>query len=132
MQVFKGFLLRFQGKNVNLQKKVERFNVKVMAATVLNSKNTNCLIQIDSPRSKYHSLWDSFVRGENTLCVSNEIIEEYRSFADSVDDVQAMENTDILIAKMRDDDTKKNRHVLGFYPYMCSTYKDKALRRCVA
>ena len=39
--------------------------------------NTNCLIQIISPRSKYHSLWDSFVRGENTLCVSNEIIEEY-------------------------------------------------------
>ena len=158
-------------------------------------------------------------------------LEEYRSFADSVDDVQATENTDILIAKMRDDDTKKNRlivtsiqkmskvnaeeypkkkadiehiaakrvvfiidechrstfgdmligikrtfshavffgftgtpinnenqkklnttqtifgeklhtysiangiidkNVLGFYPYMCSTYKDKTLRRCVA
>ena len=39
--------------------------------------DTNCLIQIVSPRSKYHSLWDSFVCGENTLCVSNEIIEEY-------------------------------------------------------
>ena len=39
--------------------------------------DTNCLIQIVSPRSKYHFLWDSFVRGENTLCVSNEIIEEY-------------------------------------------------------
>ena len=39
--------------------------------------DTNCLIQIVSTRSKYHSLWDSFVRGENTLCVSNEIIEEY-------------------------------------------------------
>ena len=37
MQVFKGFLLCFQRKNVNLQKNVERFNVKVMAATVLNS-----------------------------------------------------------------------------------------------
>ncbi len=23
--------------------------------------DTNCLIQIVSPRSKYHSLWDSFV-----------------------------------------------------------------------
>ena len=32
--------------------------------------DTNCLIQIVSPRSKFHSLWDSFVRGENTLCVS--------------------------------------------------------------
>lgn len=39
--------------------------------------DTNCLIQIVSPRSKYHSLWKSFVRGENILCVSNEIIEEY-------------------------------------------------------
>ena len=39
--------------------------------------DTNCLIQIVSPRSKYHSLWESFVRGEHTLCVSNEIIEEY-------------------------------------------------------
>lgn len=39
--------------------------------------DTNSLIQIVSPRSKYHSLWESFVRGENTLCVSNEIIEEY-------------------------------------------------------
>ena len=33
--------------------------------------DTNCLIQIVSQRSKYHSLWDSFVRGENILCVSN-------------------------------------------------------------
>lgn len=39
--------------------------------------DTNCLIQIVSPRSKYHSLWESFERGEHTLCVSNEIIEEY-------------------------------------------------------
>lgn len=39
--------------------------------------DTNCLIQIVSPRSKYHVLWESFVCGENTLCVSNEIIEEY-------------------------------------------------------
>lgn len=39
--------------------------------------DTNCLIQIVSPRSKHHSLWESFVRGEHILCVSNEIIEEY-------------------------------------------------------
>lgn len=39
--------------------------------------DTNCLIQIVSPRSKYHALWNTFVCGENTLCVSNEIIEEY-------------------------------------------------------
>lgn len=39
--------------------------------------DTNCLIQIVSPRSKYHSLWMSFVRGEYELCVSNEIVDEY-------------------------------------------------------
>lgn len=39
--------------------------------------DTNCLIQIVSPRSKYHALWESFICGKNTLCISNEIIEEY-------------------------------------------------------
>ncbi len=39
--------------------------------------DTNCLIQIVSPRSKHHALWESFVRGEHVLCVSNDIIEEY-------------------------------------------------------
>ncbi len=39
--------------------------------------DTNCIIQIVSPRSKYHSLWTSFVEGKNELCVSNEIIDEY-------------------------------------------------------
>ena len=158
-------------------------------------------------------------------------LEEYQSFADSTDDVQATENTEVLMAKLRDSTPKKNRlivtsiqkmskvnagqypskkddieeiaakrivfildechrsvfgdmlidikqtfphavffgftgtpindenqkklnttqtifgenlhtyslangiidkNVLGFYPYMCPTYKDKALRRCVA
>lgn len=30
-----------------------------------------------SPRSKYHAMWESFVSGENRLCITNEIIEEY-------------------------------------------------------
>lgn len=30
-----------------------------------------------SPRSKYHAVWESFVSGENRLCITNEIIEEY-------------------------------------------------------
>ena len=30
-----------------------------------------------SPRSKYHAVWESFVSGENRLCTTNEIIEEY-------------------------------------------------------
>ena len=39
--------------------------------------DTNCLIQSIPYRSRYHKVWMSFIQGENTLCVSNEIIEEY-------------------------------------------------------
>ena len=49
MQVFGGFLLCFQRKNVNLQKNVECFNVKVMAATVLRKCSNRSL--------KKHIIW---------------------------------------------------------------------------
>lgn len=39
--------------------------------------DTNCLIQSIPYKSRYHKVWMSFVKGENTFCVSNEIIEEY-------------------------------------------------------
>lgn len=39
--------------------------------------DTNCLVQIISPKSKYHCLWESFMEGNDFLCISNEIIEEY-------------------------------------------------------
>lgn len=39
--------------------------------------DTNCLIQSVSPRSIYHEVWLSVVDGRNTLCVTNEILEEY-------------------------------------------------------
>ena len=39
--------------------------------------DTNCLIQIISPHSEYHDVWRSLTGGENVLCISNEIIEEY-------------------------------------------------------
>lgn len=45
-----------------------------MARLVLD---TNSLIQCVSRRSRYHDLWLSFLDGRNTLCVSNEILEEY-------------------------------------------------------
>ena len=53
--------------------------------------DTNCLIQTVSPRSKYHCLWESFVKGENTLCVSNEIIEEYLEILQKLMGLQAAE-----------------------------------------
>lgn len=39
--------------------------------------DTNSLIQSISPKSTYHEVWQSVLTGRNTLCVSNEILEEY-------------------------------------------------------
>lgn len=39
--------------------------------------DTNCLLMSLPRVSPYRYLWDSFLKGEITLCVSNEIIEEY-------------------------------------------------------
>lgn len=39
--------------------------------------DTNCLIQCISLHSVSRPVWDSIMNGENTLCISNEIIEEY-------------------------------------------------------
>ena len=39
--------------------------------------DTNCLIQSISPRSRYYAVWASLENGQNTLCVTNEIITEY-------------------------------------------------------
>ena len=39
--------------------------------------DTNCLIMAVSSRSNYHKIWQSFLNGKYTLCISNEILEEY-------------------------------------------------------
>ena len=39
--------------------------------------DTNSLIQSVPRQSQYHIVWESLVKGENKLCVSNEILEEY-------------------------------------------------------
>ena len=58
MQVFGEFLLWFQRKNVNLQQNVERFNIKVMAATVLNSTQVHLLqmFQVDDSQKGLEEL----------------------------------------------------------------------------
>lgn len=38
--------------------------------------DTNCLIQSVGYYSPFRKVWTSILQGENTLCVSNEIIEE--------------------------------------------------------
>ncbi|SDH25130.1 putative toxin-antitoxin system toxin component, PIN family [Prevotella communis] len=39
--------------------------------------DTNSLIQSISSKSTYHEVWQSVLTGRNTLCISNEILEEY-------------------------------------------------------
>ncbi|MBO7489640.1 MAG: putative toxin-antitoxin system toxin component, PIN family [Bacteroidales bacterium] len=39
--------------------------------------DTNSLIQCVSRHSRYHDLWLSFVNGNNDLCVTTEILNEY-------------------------------------------------------
>lgn len=39
--------------------------------------DTNCLIMAISSRSGYHKVWLSFLAGDYTLCISNEILEKY-------------------------------------------------------
>ena len=39
--------------------------------------DTNCLVQCIPSRSKYRIIWNSILEGKNTLCVSNDILEEY-------------------------------------------------------
>lgn len=39
--------------------------------------DTNCLILSLPEKSPYHQVWKSFLQGEYTLCVSDEIILEY-------------------------------------------------------
>ncbi len=50
--------------------------------------DTNCLIQSIPQRSQYHAVWTSFERGTNTLCVSNEIIEEYAEILQRLTDAE--------------------------------------------
>ena len=39
--------------------------------------DTNCLLMAISDRSRYHRIWQAFLRREYSLCITNEIVEEY-------------------------------------------------------
>lgn len=39
--------------------------------------DTNCLLMAISNRNRFHRVWQAFVEDKYTLCVTNEIIEEY-------------------------------------------------------
>ena len=57
--------------------------------------DTNCLIQVIPPRSPYHSVWVSFEKGENVLCISNEVLEEYAEILQRLIDT---ETADVVVS----------------------------------
>ena len=57
--------------------------------------DSNCLIQSIPKRSPFRVVWDSILTGENILCVSNEIIEEYMEILQKLTD----ERTAALVVK---------------------------------
>lgn len=48
--------------------------------------DTNCLIQSIPQKSPFRVVWESILSGENILCVSNEIIEEYMEILQKLTD----------------------------------------------
>ena len=53
--------------------------------------DTNSLIQSIPRQSRYHLVWESLVKGENVLCVSNEILEEYVEILQRLTDYETAE-----------------------------------------
>lgn len=39
--------------------------------------DTNCLLQIIPKQSKYRIVWDKILKGEISLCITTEILNEY-------------------------------------------------------
>ena len=59
--------------------------------------DTNCLLPAVFPRSIYHWIWESFRRGDFSLCYSNEIIAEYEELLSSLYPAEMTENAISLI-----------------------------------
>ena len=55
--------------------------------------DTNCLLPAVFPRSMYHWIWESFRRGDFTLCYSNEIITEYEELLSRLYPPEVTKNT---------------------------------------
>ena len=63
--------------------------------------DTNCLLPAVFPRSMYHWIWESFRRGDFTICFSNEIIEEYEELLSSLYPPEITKNTIHLLLSSR-------------------------------
>ena len=59
--------------------------------------DTNCLLQIISRHSPYRPIWDAFLAGRFTLCVSEEILDEYQEILEQQITMTVAENVVMLI-----------------------------------
>ena len=71
--------------------------------------DTNSLIQSIPPKSIYHAIWQSFLDGTNTLCVSTEILAEYEEILQRLTDIDTAQLIIELIVN--------NPHTLMLSPY---------------
>ena len=71
--------------------------------------DTNSLIQSIPPKSIYHAIWQSFLDGTNTLCVSTEILAEYEEILQRLTDIDTAQLVIELIVN--------NPHTLMLSPY---------------
>ena len=71
--------------------------------------DTNSLIQSIPKRSVYRCVWESILVGEHTLCVSNEILEEY---AEILQRLTSKQTADMVL-----DAITKNKSVLLINPF---------------
>lgn len=67
--------------------------------------DTNCLVQIISIHSPYRSAWQAFRNGHYTLCVSNEILNEYYEILERVSNSAVAHN--VVNAIIRSPYTRK-------------------------
>ena len=62
--------------------------------------DTNCLLQIIARKSHYRPVWDAFLEGRFTLCVSDEILDEYQEILEQQISSTVAENVVMLILNL--------------------------------
>ncbi len=64
--------------------------------------DTNCLVAALSRHSEYYPVWSEFQAGKYTLCVSNEILEEYQEIIEKKTSAIVAQNVINLLLKSKD------------------------------
>lgn len=63
--------------------------------------DTNCLVQMISRHSRLRPIWDAFLSKQFTMCVSNEILDEYQEIIGAQASPIVAENVVLLLLNCR-------------------------------